>query len=440
MKQAPRIAIVGRMNVGKSTLFNRLSENVKSLTLDYEGVTRDILKEEISWQGRRFELVDTGGISLRKTQDQILETVRLKALEVVKSADVVLFVCDAKVGVLPEDREISKLLHSLDSKVMLVANKIDNSVSEQYRYEFERLGHKDLLHISAHHGIGIADLLQFIVDSLPDQGITAGPQNDDSISKVVLLGKPNVGKSSLMNLLLKKERSIVLDMPGTTREAIAEKISFYQQEILLTDTAGVRRKRCVHEQLEGLMVKTSFKALKDAHVVLLLVDASEGRLSDQELKLAFYSLEQHKALILLFNKQDLVDEESEARMKFSLEPYEHLTKKVERMDISCKSGKNIGKLMSKIQKVCKRYSQRFSDDDLSLLFKEALVRRPLYRNTNPLRVLRVRQIATAPITLLIIANEPKWFGPSQLTYFENQLRRQYDLRGVPIKFIVRKKG
>ena len=429
MKNIPRVVIVGRMNVGKSTLFNRLSVDVKSITLDHAGVTRDFIKDTVYWQGRCFELV----------QDPILETVRLKALEVVKSADVVLFMCDARVGILPEDREISKLLHSLSAKILVVVNKIDGADAQEHRYEFERLGHEQLFHISAQHGIAVGDLLEAIVTHLPEPG---GAEFNEvkPLCKVVLLGKPNVGKSSLMNLLLNKERSIVLDRPGTTREPVAETISFYKEDILLTDTAGVRRKRAVNEQLEGLMVKTSFKALKNADVVLLLVDASEGRLADQELKLAFYAFENHKALVILFNKQDLVNEEKQAALKFNLEPYEHLMKKVERANISCKTEKNVGKLLAKVHKLCIRHSQQFDNDELSLLFKEMLIRRQLFCNTNALRVLRVRQVGTAPITLLLIVNEPKWFGPSQLTFFENQLRRVHDLRGAPIKFLLRKKG
>jgi GTPase len=439
MKKLPRVVIVGRMNVGKSTLFNRLSVNIKSLTLDYKGVTRDFIKDVVSWQGKDFELIDTGGISLRKTDDAILEVVRLKALEIVKSADIVLFVCDAKVGVLPEDREISKFLHTLGAKTIVVVNKIDSSEARENLYEFERLGYKKIIPISAHHGTGIGDLLQMIVDVLSLQEVPR-VEKQEPLCRVVLFGKPNVGKSSLMNLLVKHDRSLVTDQPGTTREAIVEKISFCKEDILLTDTAGIRRKRSVREQLENLMVKSSFRALKDADVVVLLVDASDGRLSDQELKLAFYAFEHHKALIILFNKYDLVDEEITQRLVFNLEPYQHLMKKVEMMNISCKTGKNVGRLLGKVVKLCKRHSQRFSDDELSTLFKEALAKRPLFHKTSPLRVLRVRQIGVSPITLLIIANEPKWFGPSQLTFFENQLRRVADLRGVPIKFIVRKKG
>lgn len=439
MKKMPRVVIVGRMNVGKSTLFNRLSVDVKSLTLDHEGVTRDFLKDTVCWQGRCFELIDTGGISLRKTEDLILETVRLKSLDVVKSADVVLFVCDAKVGVLPEDREISKFLHSLSVPVVLVVNKADSSLSEEYRYEFDQLGYETKLFISAQHGTSIGDLLQIVVDSLPVKGADID-DDQEPMCKVVFLGKPNVGKSSLMNLLLKEERSIVTDQPGTTREPVRERVGFFKEDIVLIDTAGVRRKRSVRQELECMMVKTSFKALKEANLVVLLVDASEGRLSDQELKLAFYAFEHHKALMIVFNKQDLVDEECAERMKFNLEPYDHLIKKVELMNTSCKTGKNVGKLLTKIYKLCKRHAQQFSNDELTMLFKEALVRRQLFHKTNPLRIFRVRQIGISPIMLLLIANEPKWFGSSQLAFFENQLRKVADLRGVPIKFVVRKKA
>ena len=188
--------IVGLPNVGKSTLFNRLSVGVKSITLDYAGVTRDFLKDTVCWQGRCFELIDTGGISLRKVQDPILETVRLKAIDVVKTADVVIFMCDARVGVLPEDREISKLLHSLSAKVLVVVNKIDGAAAQEHRYEFGRLGHKDILDISAQHGIGIGELLEKMVTSLP---APSSAEHDETkpICNVVLLGKPNVGKSSL---------------------------------------------------------------------------------------------------------------------------------------------------------------------------------------------------------------------------------------------------
>lgn len=437
MSKLSKVIIVGRVNVGKSTLFNRLSTKVKSIVFDQPGVTRDFIKDQVCWKNKCFELIDTGGVSLRKTQDTIFEQVRHKALSVLKEADLVLFVCDGQVGVVQEDNEISNLLHKLDKNIFIVANKVDNQLLEENQYQFNQLGHKEVFSISAQHGRGIGELLDAIAENISDKQIK---EQEQDICKVVLLGKPNVGKSSLLNALLKFDRVIVSDIPGTTREPVSEKIKFYKGDIKLTDTAGIRRKRSVEDDLEKFMVKTSFKALKDAHIVLLLIDVSEGRLSDQELKLAFYAFENHKALIILFNKYDLIDEDIKEKLKFHLEPYQHLMKKVETMNISCKSGKNVGKVFEKVDKVWQRYSQRFSNEELTFFFKEALERKPLFHKTMRLLIRAVKQIGTSPITLLIIANVPGWFGPSQLSFFDNLLRKKYDLKGVPINFIVRKKG
>ena len=437
MSNLSKVVIVGRVNVGKSTLFNRLSTEVKSITFDYPGVTRDFIKDVVSWNKKIFELIDTGGVSLRKTNDVILGEVRQKALSVLQEADVVLFVCDGGVGVVQEDVEISKLLHKLGKKTFLVINKLDNLESEEKQYEFGQLGHTDMFPLSALHARGVGELLDAISESITEKKIE---EKQDDTCKVVLLGKPNVGKSSLLNVLLQDERAIVSDVPGTTREPIKEKIKFYKGDIQITDTAGVRKKRAIEDDLEKFMVKTSFKALKDSNLVLLLVDISAGRLSDQELKLAFYAFENHKALIILFNKYDLVTDEVKEKLKFNLAPYKYLIKKIETMNISCKTGQNIGRLLSKVDKVWQRYSQRFTNEELTFLFKDALARKPLFHKTMRLAIRAVKQLATAPITLLIIANVPEWFGPSQLSFFDNWMRKNYDLKGVPIKFIVRKKG
>jgi len=438
MSNLSKVVIVGRVNVGKSTLFNRLSTEVKSITFDQPGVTRDFIKDVVCWNKKCFELIDTGGVSLRKTQDSIGQEVQQKALSVVKEADVVLFVCDGEVGIVQEDVEISKLLHKLGKKIFVVVNKLDNLESEEKQYEFSKLGYSDIFPLSALHARGVGELLDAISESIAEKQVQGKEEKDTC--KVVLLGKPNVGKSSLLNVLLKEDRAIVSDIPGTTREPIREKIKFYKGDIQITDTAGVRRKRTIEEDLEKFMVKTSFKALKAANLVLLLVDASEGRLSDQELKLAFYAFENDKALIILFNKYDLVTDEIKEKLKFNLEPYKYFLKKVETMNISCKTGKNVGRLLSKVDKVWHRYSQKFTNEELTFLFKDALARKPLFHKTMRLVIRAVKQIATAPITLIIIANVPEWFGPSQLGFFDNWMRKNYDLKGVPIKFIVRKKG
>jgi GTP-binding protein len=431
----PQVVIVGRTNVGKSTLFNRLSENVKAIALDLEGVTRDFLRDTISWQGRSFELIDTGGISLRKTQDPILKQARSIALAMIESADIVLFVVDGKAGLVNEDREIAQLLHKHGKTVFLVINKVDIKDAAENEYEFEGLGFSESCFISAAHGKNIIDLLELIVKHLP---APLQVEVEEPAFKVMLLGKPNVGKSSLMNLLLQKERAIVSPEAGTTREALAERVTFYQEDILLSDTPGVRRMRSVTEPLEGMMVQSTMQALKNSDIVLLLIDASAETVVDQELKLAFYAFDsQYKGLILLFNKYDLVDEGTKVRFDHALSEYDFFLKKIVTMNISCKTDKNVGKILPAVKELWERYSRKFNQNELTQLFKEASVRRPLYHNKNLLLFFSAHQISTAPITIVMHVNQPTWFGASQLAYFEKVLRQEYDLRGAPIKFIVR---
>jgi GTPase len=437
MSKVGTVVIVGRMNVGKSTLFNRLSVNVKSITLDYEGVTRDFIKDRVQWQGSTFDLIDSGGITLRKIQDPLLEQVRQKVLGLIETADVIIFVVDATVGLLPEDREISKYLHKLGKPVLLVVNKVDSKRAQETIYEFERLGHTIMILVSAQHGTGIHDLLEQTIAHLPKKAVAK--EETKPTYKVILLGKPNVGKSSLMNMLVKEERSLVSDIPGTTREALSEQITFYKEPLMLTDTPGVRRKRAVSEELETLMVKSSFAALKDSDIVVLLIDGSSHTLVDQELKLAFYAFTDHyKALILLINKQDLMTEVSKKDLEYSFEYYRHLIDKIPVLSISCKTGKNVGRVLPLIHKVWERHSRRIEDAELNRLFISALQKKPLFHKTKRLQVHEVKQIGIAPITIHMKVNEPDWFGPSQLAFFENIMRSEYDMIGVPVKFVIRK--
>jgi len=433
--QLPTVAIVGRTNVGKSTLFNRLSENVKAIALDREGVTRDFLSDTISWQGKSFDLVDTGGISLRKTMDPILSQTRAIALSMIEQAGIILFVVDGECGLVTEDREIAQLLHKHGKTVFLVINKIDIKDSQENAYDFDGLGFPKKCFISAAHGRNIIDLLELIVAHLPEPKLV---EVDEPAYKVMLLGKPNVGKSSLMNLLLQKDRSIVSPESGTTREALTDRVKFYQEDIEFADTPGVRRMRAVTDPLEGLMVQSTMRALKNSDIVLLLIDGSSNQLADQELKLAFYAFEsQHKALMILYNKTDLIDEATKARLDHDIEEYDFLLKKLITINISCKTDKNIGKILPAVKELWDRYSQQFNQNELTQLFKDATIKRPLYHNKNLLAFFSAHQVSTAPITIVLHVNVPMWFGKSQVAYYERVLRQKFDLRGVPIKFIVR---
>ncbi len=434
-KQNFKVVIIGRTNVGKSTLFNRLSTNVKSMTLDYEGVTRDFVHDMVDWKGAHFELLDTGGIDFKKGLDFLTETVRERAISVLKEANLVLFVCDGSVGVTAEDQALAKFVHKLDKPALLVINKIDAKTTQDHVDEFYRLGFKHTMAISAEHGISIAELLDVILEMLPKEqaDMPAKP-----LYKVVLIGKPNVGKSSLMNLLVQKDRSLVADIPGTTREAISDNVVFHKETIQVTDTAGLRRKSSIDEGIEQLMVKSSLTAVKEADVVLLLIDGNEAQLSQQELKLMSYAFDENKAVILLRNKEDLIDDEKQAAWKFDVAPYEYILKKVEMLTISCKTGYNIGKIMPLIQEVWDRFGLHFSATDLTIVLKEALDRTPLYHQQQRLKLFSAKQIGTKPPLIRLNVNEPLWFGPSQKSFFENILRKEYNLKGIPVVFAVRR--
>ncbi|MFT6765233.1 MAG: GTP-binding protein [Alteromonas naphthalenivorans] len=435
MKKRNKVVIIGRTNVGKSTLFNRLSKSVKSMTLDYEGVTRDFVFDSVDWQGRTFEIIDTGGIDFKKGLDYLTEAVRERAIEVLESSDVVIFVVDGKVGVTSEDQALAKFVHKLNKPTILAINKIDTKKTQENILDFHRLGHKNVLEISGQHGTGTAELLEEILRLLPSE---SSEKDEKPEFKIVLLGKPNVGKSSLTNLLLDKQRSLVADMPGTTREAITDHIKFYRETIQVTDTAGVRRKRSVDETIEELMVKSSFAAVRDADIVLLLIDGEEAELSQQELKLAGYVFQEGKALIILRNKHDLIDDTKQTQWEFESEPYDYLLKKLEMMTISCKTRHNVGKIMPLIRKVWDRYNTHFSTTQLTMTCKGGLDEKPLFKNRQRLKLHSVQQVATAPPIIRLNVNHTEWFGESQLGFFENVMRKQFDLKSVPIKFALRK--
>lgn len=436
-KSMRTVAIVGRMNVGKSTLFNRLSTDVKSIAFDHPGVTRDVITDVVTWKGHTFELLDTGGISFKKSADSLTEQVRIKALEMLDQSDIILFVVDGKVGLINEDRDIAKALHKTQRPILLVVNKVDSNLAREQASEFYKLGFKKLYEVSATHGLGIPDLLDDIITSV--QKLPLLEKKEEPVCTVVLLGKPNVGKSSILNALVAYERSLVSEVAGTTREPVSAAINFYQETIELIDTAGVRRKRAVEQELEQLMVRSTLRAVDEADIVLLVIDAASGEFADQEKKLASYAFEKGKALLILLNKYDNVTPEIERRLLMSMDEYRFLLDKVELLKISCKTGKNMGKILPAVTKIWTRYTQKFPTDELTILFKTVLQKKPLYHKTMILVVRRAQQVKFGPPTIVLKVNVPAWFGASQLAFFENVLRKKYDLVSVPVIFYVRTK-
>lgn len=439
-KTLPVVAIVGRTNVGKSTLFNRLAEKTKAIVFDREGVTRDFLTDTITWNNVTFSLVDTGGITYNRHADEINQQVQEIARSCIEIADLVLFVIDGSLPVHPIDQQIAREIRKTGKPIILLLNKNDKRESDEFRGELMRtFSFKHQISISASHGKGMAQLLETVLSLLPPEKKQI--HESDVLCKVALLGKPNVGKSSLLNALLHKNRAIVSDIPGTTREALIERVRFHQDDIQIADTAGVRRKRSIHDTLEQSMVSSTMYNVKHADIILLMVDAHEGILSDQELKLTYYAFdEQKKAVIILWNKQDLVTEEIKQQLDTEKEFYESIVDKVASLSISCVSGKNIGKVLPLVKTVWDRHSQVLDSEKLFSILMTAMEKKTLHKSENRLILYKLKQINTAPITILLTVNEPKWFNDSHTRFFENIVRKNFQLQGVPVVFGYRKKN
>jgi GTP-binding protein len=434
----PQVVLVGRTNVGKSTLFNRIAKRTESMVADQSGVTRDYVSEILSIHGKNFELVDTGGLAPAGTEDPLYNDIEAVSQEACQTADVIIFVCDGRNGLTLEDKQVAKQLHKLKKNTVLVLNKADNIKTFQANEsEFYALGFSTYFAVSAVHGTGINELLTAIANVLP---ATTARLPEAPSCKIALLGKPNVGKSSLMNALVSYKRSIVSDIAGTTREAISERITFCGQDLLLTDTAGVRRKRKVTDDLETLMVKSSLAAVRTADIIVLLVDANEGRLSDQELKLMFYAFEEHKALLLVFNKSDLMTQEKLNLLEFETDEYSYFLKNIPQVHTSCLTGKNVGIVMREIDKIRTRLAQPINSAELTVDIHEYFRQKPLFHNSMKLQVFSLQKRNEKGLSFTLCVNEPKWFGQSQLQCIENFLRKKYDIVGCPVHFVIIKRG
>ncbi len=435
-----KVLLVGRTNVGKSSLFNRIAPRVKSLAYDQEGVTRDLLTDLVTWNGMTFEIVDTGGIDLCKTKDEMSSVVTHKVQQALDHASLYLMVVDVKTGITQQDSNIARLLHEHNKPTLVLINKVDSVHQQDSIHDFYQLGFQDLFGVSALHGRTIADVLDRVVELLHTVPVTQKVIDQEPEFKVALLGRPNAGKSSLMNELLKQDFSIVSPVAGTTREAVRKRIAFNKNVIELIDTAGVRKKSSVDTPLEEMMVTNSLQAAKRAHIVLMVMDVEQPEVTSQELKLTSYALENGSAVIVLFNKQDLITDETSMQHEMSLQEYEHFLKKVETLNISCKTGKNIGKILPLVQEVWNRYQIRLTDRYLTDLFIAALSKTPIFKNQQQLFLHKARQIGNAPMRIELTLRNAVIFDDSHKAFFENVLRKDQNLKSVPILWTIKTKG
>lgn len=430
-----KVVIVGRTNVGKSSLFNRIAPNVKSLTLDLEGVTRDMITDFAEWNNVKFEIIDTGGIDLcKKTSDEMTCLVTQRVKRVLEQASLLLFVVDGQTGVTEKDMQIRKLLHSLGKPTLVLVNKVDSAHQEDMLAPFYNLGFDKIFGVSAVHSRNIADVLDAIVKELATIKLSEKTIDDKPEFKVALLGRPNAGKSSLMNLLLDQDFSIVSPIAGTTREALRKRIALNKNVIELIDTAGVRKKNNVDTDLESLMVTNALQAAKRAHIVLLVIDVQEPELTAQELKLTSYAFDNGSAVIVLFNKQDLLDDYKKEQLDSSLDAYKFFIAKLETLNISCKTGKNVGKVLPMVQEVWQRFNMKLTDRFLTDLFVAAIAKTPLFKMGQQVFLYKARQIGNAPMRIELIVKNVVIFDTSHKAFFENVLRKAVDLKSVPVFF------
>lgn len=432
----PLVAIVGRPNVGKSTFFNRIVGQRISIVEDTPGVTRDRLYADAEWCGHSFTLIDTGGLEI-KSEDVMWSHIRAQAQIAVETADVIVFMLDGKTGLTHEDYEVAAYLRKRRKPILLVVNKLDNN-EQHLLYDFYELGLGEPIGISAGQAKGLGDVLDEIVKLT---GKYETEEKEEAL-KIAVVGKPNAGKSSLVNKLLGYDRVIVSDIAGTTRDAIDTRIKIGDKEYILIDTAGIRRKRSVEEDLEQYSVMRSLGAVRRADVCLIVIDSSE-ELSEQDVKIAGYVHEQGKPSVVVMNKWDVVEKDT-----YTIEKYNRkLKEELKFMDyfiptyVSAKTGKRVDNLIKLAERAYENASRRISTGLLNDVLREAiLTNEPPSKNGKRLKIYYVTEVSSNPPTFVIFVNDDTLMHFSYRRYLENALRRSFDFEGTPIRLIIRNKN
>lgn len=432
----PLVAVVGKPNVGKSTFFNKVSGDKKSIVFDTPGVTRDRIYADVEWCGYKFTMVDTGGISLGEN-DIISRHIRKQAQLAMEISDVILFFVDGKTGVTLEDYDVVDLLRRTNKTVLLVVNKIDNFPAEDLS-DFYSLGIGEPIPISSEHMKGVGDLLDEVVKNFDE---TAKDEDDSDVIKIAVVGKPNAGKSSLVNKLLGFERTIVSNIAGTTRDAIDTPFEVDGQKYLIIDTAGIRRKRSVEDNVEYYSVLRSLASIRRADVCLIVLDAAE-ELSEQDVKIAGYVHEQGKPSIVVVNKWDLIEKDT-----FTVEKYNKKLKcdlafmdYFKSLTISAKTGQRVNKLLDMVNYVYQKSTLRVTTGVLNDVITDAtLTVEPPAKKGRRLKILYATQPTVQPPTFVIFVNNAELMHFSYKRYLENCLRRAFGFDGTPIKVIIRSK-
>lgn len=436
----PVLAIVGRPNVGKSTLFNIFANSRISIVENTPGVTRDRLYADAEWLDQEFLVVDTGGIELLNN-DQIAVSIRQQAQIAIAEADVILFVCDARTGVTKEDQEVAKLLRQSKKPVVLAVNKADSVKQESDIYEFYNLGIGEPYGISATNRLNLGDLLDAVVEKFPDEQETADGEESDAI-KVAIIGRPNVGKSSIFNSLVGEERSIVSEVAGTTRDAIDTYVIKDKIHYLFIDTAGMRRKARIDEPIEKYSIIRSLRAVDRSDVSLLVLDAVAG-VTEQDKKIAGYAHEAGKGIVIVVNKWDIYNKDDTSTLRYT----EMLRRELLFMQyapvvyVSALTKQRIHRLPEVINYVAEQNAMRISTGVLNQVINDAIsVNPPPSDKGKRLKILYSTQVKIKPPTFVIFANDPEIMHFSYQRYIENKLREAFGFEGTPLQIIIRGKN
>lgn len=436
----PIVAIVGRPNVGKSTLFNIFANSRISIVEDTPGVTRDRLYADTEWLDNEFMMVDTGGIEIMNT-DKIAVSIRQQAQIAIAEADVILFVCDARAGITHEDAEVAKMLRQSKKPIVLAINKADSPKQEMEIFEFYNLGIGEPIPVSAANHLGLGDLLDAVVEKFPETSAYGEDGNEDEI-KVALIGRPNVGKSSIFNTLVGEERSIVSDVAGTTRDAIDTPVIREGQKFLFIDTAGMRRKARIDEPIEKYSIIRSLRAVDRSDVVLMVIDAIDG-ITEQDKKNAGYAHEAGKGIVLVVNKWDLYDKDNTSTLRYT----ENLRRELVFMQyapvvfVSAMTKQRIHRLPEVIHYVAEQNAMRISTSVLNQVVEDAIaINPPPTEKGQRLKILYATQVKIKPPTFVIFVNEPEIMHFSYQRYLENKLREAFGFEGTPLQMIIRGKN
>ena len=434
----PLIAIIGRPNVGKSTLFNRLSKGKKAITIDEPGATRDRNYADSSWEGKSFTVIDTGGFEPISTET-ILVQMREQAILAIEEADIILFLMDGKDGLTPSDEEIAKLLRQVPKPIFYIVNKIDGPKHDALAYEFYRLGIDKLYAVSAEHGRAVDDLMMDVVDKIsPAEDVEA----EEKRIRIAVVGRPNVGKSSLINKILGYERTIVNPLPGTTRDAIDTPFEYQDRKYLLIDTAGIRRKSRISMTLEKYTVVEAMKTLSRCDIALILIDAEDG-VTDQDARIAGLAYEKGVASILVVNKWDLIEKDN-ATVGTYVKKIQDALKFLSFAPIifvSAETGQRVTRIFDLIQEVHGQASRRIPTSELNDKIGAILAANPPSRHGNrPNKIFYFTQTSVRPPTFVFFVRQPKALHFSYERFLSNQIRETFGFDKVPLRLIFRKKN